>query len=320
MKFGRQDKKNSEGFDFLGVGKYFITISIIVIGLSLLDIFINGFNYGIDFAGGTEVQIQFTGNPVSTEKVRDYAGSLGFPDANVQKIGEEGNEYLIRIESVEGLTDEETAKAMEALTEKLNTSLAAFFEGSQAEIRRIDSVGPQVGNELKKNSILAMFYSLLLILVYIGLRFDYKYAPGAVFCLFHDAIVVLGIFAFFDLEVNMQTLAAVLTIIGYSLNDTIVIFDRIRENEKLYRDKSFYWVCNKSINDTLSRTLLTAFSTMLAVVPMYLFAGGVIKDFSFTLGLGIIFGCYSTVYVATPLVIFFDRLQRTQREKIRATA
>ena len=181
-------------------------------------------------------------------------------------------------------------------------------------IRRVDSVGPQIGSELKRNGVLAAFYCLLMILIYVGLRFDYKYAPGAVFCLFHDAIITLGIFSLFGREVNVQTLAAILTIIGYSLNDTIVNFDRVRENVTVYRDHNFYTVMNRSLNDVLSRTLLTSVTTLLAVAAMYFLAGGVIRDFAFTLGIGIIVGTYSSIYVASPITLVMDRIQRNRRE------
>lgn len=320
MSSTARNKEGSGRFDFLKYGKFFTVVSVVLVTASLLDIFIQGFDFGIDFVGGTEVQIQFTGGEVSTAKVREFTDEIGYQNANVQKIGEEGSEYLIRVDTIEGETDEETNQLLNAMMDKLTSSLKTSFPGVNAEIRRVDTVGPQVGDELKKNAMLAIVYSLILILVYIGLRFDYKYAPGAVFCLFHDAIIVLGIFAVFNMEVNVQTLAAVLTVIGYSLNDTIIIFDRIRENEKLYRDKSFRWICNQSINDTISRTILTSLTTLMAVGAMYFLAGGVIEDFSFALGLGIVIGTYSTIYVATPLVIFLDRLQRAQKEKIRATA
>lgn len=304
--------------DFLGLGKYFVVVSVLLVGFSLVDIFVQGFDYGIDFVGGTEVQVQFSSDEVTTAKVREFTQSIGKENAHVQKIGEDGNEYLLRFDTVEGKSDEETNRLLNELISTVTTSLASSFPGIESEIRRVDSVGPQVGDELKRNALLAVFYSLILILIYIGLRFDYKYAPGAVFCLFHDAIIVLGVFAVFNMEVNVQTLAAVLTVIGYSLNDTIVIFDRIRENSKVYRDHDFKWVCNRSINDTISRTLLTSLTTLLAVGAMYFLAGGVIEDFAFAMGIGIIIGTYSTIYVATPLVIFFDRFQEAQKAKARA--
>lgn len=298
---------NHGRFDFLGVSKTWGTLSIIVIFISLLVILAKGFVYGIDFAGGTEVQVQFS-KSVEVSRVRNFTREMGYKGALVQSIGEE-NEFLIRLESVKGETEKETNKLLNAMIQKITGGLSGTFQNEGATIRRVSSVGPQIGTELKRNGLLAAFYSLLMILIYVGLRFDYKYAPGAVFCLFHDAILTLGIFSLFGREVNVQTMAAILTIIGYSLNDTIVTFDRIRENSPLYRDQAFSFIINRSLNDVLSRTLLTSITTMLAVIAMYFVAGGVIQDFAFTLGIGVVMGTYSSIFVASPLVLLVDRLQ-----------
>lgn len=304
-------------YDFLAISKMFAVVSIVLTLLSVVIILANGFNYGIDFAGGTEIQVQFE-EQVETSAVRSFTEKLGLNSASVQSFGEE-NEFLIRMDSVKGKNDKETNQLLNELISKVTEGLAADFSAQKAAIRRVDSVGPQVGSELKRNSLLALFYSLLMILIYIGLRFDYKYAPSAVFCLFHDAIITLGIFTLIGHEVNVQTLAAILTLIGYSLNDTIVTFDRIRENITVYRDQSFYDVVNRSLNDVLSRTLLTSFTTLLAVAAMYVLAGGVIQDFAFTLGIGIIIGTYSTIYVASPLVILMDKWQQNSKRRLSKT-
>lgn len=302
--------KNDPGkIDFLKVGNLFAVMSVVLVLGSIVVVLVKGFNYGIDFAGGTEVQVQFQ-HSVGVKKVRDFMDQMGYDSASVQSLNsaQGQSEYLIRLESVEGKTDKETNDLLQALNSKLTQGLTSTFANEGASIRRMDSVGPQAGSELKRNGLLAGFYSLLVILIYIGLRFDYKFAPGAVFCLFHDAIVTLGIFSLFGREVNLQTMAAILTLIGYSLNDTIIIFDRIRENEGLFRDESLSWLVNRSVNDTLSRTVLTSGATLLAVASLFFFAGGVIQDFAFTLGIGIFIGTYSTIYVASPLVIALDNL------------
>ncbi|MCB0422264.1 MAG: protein translocase subunit SecF [Bdellovibrionales bacterium] len=307
----QQDKISDIGkFDFLKASKIFAAVSFALTFASIVVIMIDGFNYGIDFAGGTEVQVQFQ-SEVEAGRVRKFAESMGYTNAQVQSLGE-NNEYLIRLESVEGANDKETNKLLNAMIAKVTEGLKTSFTSEGALVRRVDSVGPQVGSELKRNGLLAVFYSLLMILIYVGLRFDYKYAPGAVFCLFHDAIITLGIFSLFGREVNVQTMAAVLTIIGYSLNDTIVTFDRIRENTVTYRDNTFTFIINRSLNDVLSRTLLTSVTTMIAVAAMYILAGGVIQDFAFTLGIGVIVGTYSSIYVASPLVLLVDRLQKSK--------
>jgi len=305
----RKTVPHTEGIkvDFLAKANIFTGLSILLVLVSLVLIFAKGFNYGIDFSGGTEVQVLFN-KAVTTDKVRDFTKELGYKSASVQSLGEENSEYLIRMESIEAATDKETNNLINALIDKVTSGLKATFSDSNPEIRRVDSVGPQVGNELKKNGLLAIFYSLLMVLIYIGLRFDYKFAPAAVFCLFHDTIITLGVYALLQKEVNVQTLAAILTIIGYSLNDTIITFDRIRENTGniLFRDWNFHDLVNRSLNDVLSRSLLTSFTTLIAVLAMYFIAGGVIRDFAFTLGIGIVVGTYSSIYIASPLVILID--------------
>lgn len=303
-------------FDFLKVSFPVTIVTTLVVIASLALIFTRGFNYGIDFAGGTEIQVQFA-SPVEASKVREFTTSMGYPNASVQAFGED-NEFLIRIENVTGETESEANATLNETIQNLTSGLNSFFTSESPKVRRVDTVGPQVGNELKRNSTLALFYTLLLILIYVGLRFDYQYAPAAVFCLFHDAIVTLGIYSLFGLEVNIQTLAAVLTIIGYSLNDTIVIFDRIRENMTVYRGRDFKWLANRSVNDTLSRTILTSATTFMTVLAMYFIAGGVIADFALTMMIGIVLGTFSSMYVAIPLVMFFDKVQGLWSQKAAA--
>lgn len=303
-------------FDFLKVSYPITIITTIVVLAAIFFIFTRGFNYGVDFAGGTEIQVQF-GSPVEASKVREFTTSMGYPNASVQAFGEE-NEFLIRIENVKGESEAQANTSLSDTIQKLTSGLNSFFASESPEVRRVDTVGPQVGNELKRNSALALFYTLLLILIYIGLRFDYQFAPASVFCLFHDAVVTLGIYSLFGLEVNVQTLAAILTIIGYSLNDTIVIFDRIRENTAVYRGKDFTWLANRSLNDCLSRTILTSATTFMTVLAMYFIAGGVIADFALTMMIGIVLGTFSTMYVAIPLVRLFDKLQNLWGQKAKA--
>jgi preprotein translocase subunit SecF len=301
---------DSGRFDFLGKAKILVpaTVGLIVVGLAIMAV--RGLNYGVDFAGGTEIQLKFA-TEVQPDNVRDFLSKEGYPQAVVQRLGDQ-NEFLIRLDSPKAATETETQTLINAMIKKVTDGLGTQFADSKPEIRRVDSVGPAVGEELKRNGMLAAFYSLLIILIYIGVRFDYKYAPGAVFCLFHDASIVLAIFAVLQKEVNVQTMAAILTLIGYSLNDTIVTFDRIRENEKLFPDATFYQIVNRSVNDTLSRTILTGFSTFTALMALYIFADGVIQDIAFTLAIGVVVGAYSTIYIAAPLVIAYDRFEAYQ--------
>ncbi|MBE8222168.1 MAG: protein translocase subunit SecF [Bdellovibrionales bacterium] len=282
--------------NFLKLTPFFLTISSLIVIISFFIINKKGFNYGVDFSGGTELQVQFS-KKVDDNSIRTFLSTQKIKNFNVQSFDGK-NEFLIRIDS---LNDKKL--------KKLTDNFRSKFSSKGFVMRRVDSVGPQIGSELKKKGLLALFYSLLIILIYVGLRFDYEYAPGAVICLFHDTIITLGIFALLQREVNLQTLAAVLTIIGYSLNDTIVTFDRIRENLALYRDKAFPWIVNRSLNDVLSRTILTSLTTGLAVFAMYFWADGVIRDFAFTLGIGIVVGTYSSVYIASPLVQFMARFK-----------
>ena len=287
---------NFHHIDFLTGSRFLTPASALLSFAALAVILALGFSYGVDFAGGNEIQARFQ-KPITAERLRAELKSKGIKSPAVQKLGE-GNEFLIRVEIAE--KEEGNAQKQQALS--------AALKAMGGEIRRMDSVGPQIGKELRRKGALALIYSLLMILVYLGLRFDVKYAPAAVFCLFHDAMLTLGVFSLFQMEVNVQTLAAILAIIGYSLNDTIVTFDRIRENQRLFSNKKSLWdICNQSLNEVLSRTMLTSITTLLAVLSMWFLADGVIKDFAFTLGLGVMIGTYSSIYVATPLMLFMDR-------------
>lgn len=304
----KEKKFNAGKLDFIGKAKFIIPAWTLLMFVGLFVILTKGLEYGIDFTGGSEIQVQFQ-NPVATDQVRDVITKLGYDKASVQQFGDK-NEYLIRTEAIVGKTDKETNELLNAMIAKIADGLKTGFADNTSEIRRVDSVGPQVGEELKRNSILAVFYSLFMILIYIGLRFDFKYAPGAVFCLLHDAIVMVAIYSIFGREVNVQTLAAILTLIGYSLNDTIINFDRIRENEKLHRGEDFDKIVNRSVNDMLSRTILTSVTTEIAVVALYFLTDGVIQQIAYTLGIGILLGTYSSIYIASPLVIWYDRIEQ----------
>ena len=302
---GNRGMNDPGRFAFMSVAPAFSLGSLVLIVICCGIIFSNGFRYGIDFAGGTEVQVQFASKPPVSE-IRDFLETL-VGSVMVQTLGEE-NEVLIRMQMAEGANEKEVNEKNNARIKSVTTGLVEKFSLGTESIRRVDSVGPQVGAELKTKGFLAVIYSLIMILIYVGLRFDYKYAPGAVICLFHDAIITLGIFSILGKEVNVQILAAILTIIGYSLNDTIVNFDRIRENETVFKGKDLNFIINRSINDVLSRTLLTSITTLLAVIALYTFAGGVIEDLAFTLGIGVVVGTYSSIYVASPLVILTEKL------------
>lgn len=308
--------KNSSGnkgmndpgrFAFMKVAPFLSLTSLVLVVLSCGIILSHGLKYGIDFAGGTEVQVQFPNTPPIAEIRSFLEGVVG--SVVVQTLGE-NNEVLIRMQMAEGATEKEVNEKNNERIQAVTTGLTKQFSLGGDSIRRVDAVGPQVGAELKTKGLLAIVYSLIMILIYVGLRFDFRYAPGAVICLFHDAIITLAIFSVLDKEVNVQILAAVLTIIGYSLNDTIINFDRIRENEHVFKGKDLTFIINRSVNDVLSRTVLTSLTTLLAVVALFWFAGGVIEDIAFAMGIGVVVGTYSSIYVASPLVILTEKLAK----------
>ncbi|MGZ3768612.1 MAG: protein translocase subunit SecF [Bdellovibrio sp.] len=299
--------KNSFGkFDFVGKAGLFGSVSLILTVLSIVYLLAHGITYGIDFKGGTEIQVKFE-QGVTIDDVRKAVSSLQLGDVGVQSFGE-GNEFIVRFQGKTGKTDKETNEILNADITKIRETIATTFAAAKPDIRRIDTVGPQVGAELKRNGVLAVFYCLLAILIYVALRFDYKFAPGAVICLFHDAIITLAIFVLVGKEVNVAILAAIMTLIGFSLNDTIVVFDRIRETEGHYHDKGLSFVINKSINEMLVRTIITSGTTFVSSLCLFIFADGTVKDIAFAICIGIFFGTYSSVYVAAPLVLLMEKL------------
>jgi preprotein translocase subunit SecF len=302
LEFGR--------FDFVKLAPLMGGISLVLTVISLVLLAGKGLNYGIDFAGGTEIQVRFA-KPVEASQLRDAIEEVGIKNPSVQSFGS-SNEFLIRLESPKGAESEKIQNEMiNANVARIKDSFKTKFSLPDEGVLRVDTVGPQVGSELKRNGLLASFYSFLVILIYVALRFDYKYAPGAVLCLVHDSILTMGIFSLLGREFNVQIMASILTLIGYSLNDTIVTFDRIRETAPKYRDLSLRFIINKAINDMLGRTILTASATMLAVLALYFLGGGVIADIAFTLIIGILVGTYSSVYVAAPLILVMDKFKGT---------
>ncbi|KYG63659.1 preprotein translocase subunit SecF [Bdellovibrio bacteriovorus] len=309
--------ENSYGrFDFVGKAWLFGGISLILTVASLIYLAVAGLNYGIDFKGGTEIQVKFD-QGVTIEQVRDTVTSLNLGDVGVQSFGE-GNEYIIRFQGREGATDKETNEILNKDLTVIRESITKTFAASNPDIRRVDTVGPQVGAELKRNGLLAVFYCLLVILIYVALRFDYKYAPGAVLCLFHDAVITLAVFNLVGKEVNVAILAAIMTLIGFSLNDTIVVFDRIREVEGHSTDKGSKFIINRSINEMLIRTLITSGSTFVSAICLYIFADGTVEDIAFAISVGVFFGTYSSIYVAAPLVMAMEKLGAMRKSATKA--
>lgn len=309
MSSQKMNQESFGRFDFVGKVGLFGGLSLLFVVIALVYLAVRGINYGIDFKGGTEMQVKFA-QPVGIDQVRDSVSSLNLGEVGVQAFGE-GNEFVIRFQGEKGTTDKETNDkllvSINSLKEKVNTTFAA----QTPDIRRVDTVGPQVGAELKRNGFLSVFYCLLVILIYVALRFDYKYSPGAVICLFHDAVITLAIFIAVGKEVNIPIMAAILTLIGFSLNDTIVVFDRIRETEHKYSDRGSAFIINKSINDMLGRTIITSGTVFLSAMCLFIFANGVVADIAFAISVGIFFGTYSSIYVAAPFIIFMEKILKS---------
>lgn len=279
--------------DFVSKRKfaYVFSATLILIGI-VAAIVRGGYNYSIDFKGGTSMIVRFR-TPIQTETIRSVLSKIGYGTSEIKQFGN-AYEYLIYIEQQKNLTASEVAKLVAE-------TFANTPETQDCEIRQVDTVGPKVGKELRQKAMLAIVISLIIILIYIGYRFEFVFAMGAVVAVFHDVLVVLGFFPILNYEISLKEIAAFLTIVGYSLNDTIVIYDRIRENVKLYRNENLYALLNRSINETLSRTIITALTVFIVCLILFLLGGEVIKGFSFAMLLGTIVGCYSTVFVATPI-------------------
>ena len=302
------EKTDSFGkFDFVGKVGLFGGVSAILVVASLIYLAVRGINYGIDFRGGTEIQVKFEG-AVAIDQVRDEMTKLNLGEVGVQGFGDL-SEFVIRFQGHTGASDKETNDLLNSSIGRVKESLNGSFKEQKPEIVRVDTVGPQVGAELKRNGFLSVFYCLLVILIYVALRFDYKYSPGAVICLFHDAVITLAIFVLVGKEVNVPVLAAIMTLIGYSLNDTLVVFDRLRETEHIYKGKPYSFVINKAINEMLGRTIITSGTVFVSSLCLYLFAGGTVADIAFAICVGIFFGTYSSIYVAAPLILVMDKFK-----------
>jgi preprotein translocase subunit SecF len=286
-------------FDFIGKKKFTIWVSSIVLLLCLGSIFFHGgLRYGVDFAGGILIQIKFS-KAVNISEVRNALEVMGSKETMVQAFGGE-NEFLIRVEK--------TSEDLEGVSKTIQTSLQEQFKDKALEIRRAEVVGPKVGKDLKTKALWAVGLSFLGILIYVAWRFkEVAYGLGGIVALFHDVMVVYGAISIFNIEYSLNVLAVVLTVIGFSINDTIVIFDRVRENIKKMRKENLETIFNISINETLGRTILTSGTVMMVVLILFFFGGPVIHDFTTALIVGLITGTYSTMYIASPVVLFWER-------------
>ena len=279
-------------FDFMGKRRMAVVFSAILILISISSLFVQGLNFGIDFTGGTLVELGYEEN-VELDSVRTALSQSKFNDATVQYFGA-ANDILIRVASKEGLNSAEISNELLNLLEQ---------SGQKVEMRRVEFVGPQVGEELREDGGLAMLYALIGILIYIALRFQMRFSAGAIAALVHDVVITIGFFSITQMDFDLSVLAAVLAVIGYSLNDTIVVFDRIRENFRRMRKGTPVDVINTSLNQTLSRTLITSLTTLLVLGALFYFGGETIHSFSVSLIVGVLIGTYSSIYVASPVTL-----------------
>ena len=282
--------------------------SLIIFILSIIFIFFKGLNYGIDFKGGTLIELR-TDTSINASAIRDSLKSMNLGDINVKKFGKEGD-YLIKVEQKNTNNSNLIPEIKKTLADNLNADV---------DFRRVENVGPKVSSELLESSIIAISLALAAMLFYIWIRFEWQFSIGSIIALFHDVVITLGIFSFLSLEINLSIIAAVLTIVGYSMNDTVVIYDRIRENLLKYTKISISDISNLSINETLSRTIITSITTLLALISIYILGGEILRGFSFAMILGVIIGTYSSMFVASPILKFFKVSYKTlekEEEKI----
>jgi len=284
--------KLSKNIDFYKYYKKFNLLSLIFIFLSIFTLFFNGLNLGVDFKGGTLIEVRAQNDDIKISNIRNSLLNMNLGDVTVKKFGKE-NDFLIKIEMLESDND----SFISSIHEKLSLDLNA-----DVNFRRVEKVGPKVSNELLKDGLLAITLSLAAMLFYIWIRFEWQFSLAAISAIIHDVLITVGIFSLFSYEINLSIVAAVLTIVGYSMNDTVVIFDRIRENLKKYSKTPIAEISNNSTNETLSRTLITSTTTLLALFSIFLFGGAILKGFSFAMILGVIIGTYSSIFVATPIL------------------
>ncbi|MCK9231259.1 MAG: protein translocase subunit SecF [Syntrophales bacterium] len=291
--------KPNINFDFVGKMKLAFRVSIALIVISIASIvWHGGLNYGIDFAGGTLIQIKFQQDP-SPDRIRSAFRAIGLTDSVIQKIGEK--EVVVRTAA--------TQSDMRGLSDRIAESLASLQGRDTFEIRRVEVVGPKVGKDLTRKAILALVFSWIGMLVYIAWRFEFRYAVGGILALVHDTLIAIGSLSLLDKEFTLTIVAALLTIVGYSINDAIVVFDRIRENARKNVKQPLSEVINSSINETLSRTILTAFTVFLVLLALFFLGGAVIHDFAFVLLVGIVIGTYSSIFIASPIVLLFEKFK-----------
>ena len=277
----------------------FNIISVTLVVISLIFLVFKGLNFGIDFKGGTLIELRSSDNKINVSSLRDNLSQMNLGDISVKNFGNK-TDFLIKFE----INDNKN------VIEKIKMNLENSF-GNDFNFRRVENVGPKVSAELLRSGIIAISVALALMLIYIWIRFEWQFSLGAILALFHDVIVTLGLFSLLGLEINLSIIAAVLTIVGYSMNDTVVIFDRVRENLRKYSDIKIFDLTNISINETLSRTLITSITTLLALLSIFFFGGEILKGFSLAMIFGVLFGTYSSIYIANTVLVRLKVSQKT---------
>ena len=277
----------------------FNILSIFLVVVSLLLLSLKGLNFGIDFKGGTLIELRSTDSKINISSLRDNLNQLDLGDVSVKNFGNE-KDFLIKFEN----------NSDKNIIEKIKVNLEKSF-ANNFDFRRVENVGPKVSSELLRSGIIAISVALALMLIYIWIRFEWQFSVGSIIALLHDVVITLGIFSMLSLEINLSIIAAVLTIVGYSMNDTVVIFDRVRENLRKYSDIKIFELTNISINETLSRTLITSVTTLLALLSIFFFGGEILKGFSLAMIFGVVFGTYSSIYIANTVLVRLKVSQKT---------
>ncbi len=286
----------------ISFNKYYNQFNILSLSLVVISLFFlifKGLNFGIDFKGGTLIELRSTDKKINVSSLRDNLNQMDLGDVSVKNFGNE-TDFLIKFENDNNKN----------IIEEIKANLDKSF-GNTFNFRRVENVGPKVSAELLRSGVIAISVALALMLIYIWIRFEWQFSLGAILALFHDVIVTLGLFSLLNLEINLSIVAAVLTIVGYSMNDTVVIFDRVRENLRKYSDIKIYELTNISINETLSRTLITSITTLLALFSIFFFCGEILKVFSLAMIFGVIFGTYSSIYIANTVLVRLNVSQKT---------
>lgn len=292
--------------DFLKLRYIGYTISVLLIAASIASMTLRGFNWGIDFSGGVLIEVKSKNGPVDVDQIRKDLSALKLDELNLQSVGQ-GNEQLMIRAQADNANEESQRIAVNQIKEILDNDFT--FE-------RVESVGPQVGDELKKSGIWASILACIAISLYIGFRFEWRFAIGALLGLFHDIIITVGLLSIMHFDFSLTTIAAILTLAGYSVNDTVVTYDRIRENLQKYKKMPQYDLLNKSINDIFSRTILTSLTTLLASIALLVFGGDALRSFAFVITAGVVIGTYSSIFVAVPVLNFFDLRKQPKEEEV----